>query len=110
VSDIIERLLEVEKQARQIIARAEKEAAEEVEKAREEARQIVADSRRQAREEADRLLQEQAAELDGQREERIQREQSELPSPDSIDRQKLADAIEFVVGAIASGGAGTRAD
>jgi DNA mismatch repair protein MutS2 len=110
VSDIIERLLEVEKEARQIIARAEKEAAEAVEKARDEARQIVAESRRLAREEADKLLESQATELDKQRDERLRREESQLPSPDSIDRRKLADAVEFVVRAVAYGDSGTRAD
>jgi vacuolar-type H+-ATPase subunit H len=103
VSDVIEKLLEVERQARQIIAEAEQQAAQVLGKAQEDARQVGADGRRDAQHEAADLLKRQAEEMERQRQQRLEQEKARLPAADSMDRQKLAEGIDFVVQAVAYG-------
>ncbi len=103
MSDVIERLLEVERQARRIIADAEQKADETVSQAREEARRIVADSREEARRDADELLQREVRALQERKSERIAEESGKLASPDSVSPEKLKEAVEFVVNVIAYG-------
>lgn len=103
MTDVIQRLLEVEKEARRIIAEAEDEAAQTVDRARDEARRIIADGRKQAQTEAEELSNRQVQTLQQQKEERLQQEKARLPSADGIDRQRLANAVEFVRQVVAYG-------
>lgn len=103
MSDIIDRLLGIEKEARSIIARAEKDAAAALEDAREEAGRTVAQGHKQAQDEAARLLQRQSDELTRQRDDRLRQEQAKLPTPESVDSGKLRRAVEFVVRVVAYG-------
>ena len=56
MSDVIQRLLEVEKEARRIIAEAELQASETLSRANDEARAIKAEARGEGRREADQFL------------------------------------------------------
>jgi len=103
VSQIIERLLEVEKEARQTIAQADRQATQTIEDAHAEARRSIVQSREQTQAEARKLLDDRMLELQTQREERLAQEQPLLPNAESIDRRKLAKAVEFVVRTIAYG-------
>jgi len=103
VSDIIDRLLGIEKEARSIIARAEKDAVALLDDAREEARRTVAEGHKQARDEAARFRQCQSDELTRQRDDRLRQEQAKLPTPESVDSGKLRRAVEFVVRVVAYG-------
>ena len=103
MSDVIERLLEVEKEARQVIAQAEQEAADTTARAREQARRIVAESREEARRQAEDLHNREVRALQEQKQERIRQERAKLPSADSIDPEKLDESVAFVVRTIAYG-------
>jgi len=103
VSDVIERLLEVEKQARRIIAEAEQKADQTVSQAREEGRRIIADSRQKARRDADELFQREADAIEDRKNQRIKQESSKLPSADSVSPEKLKEAADFVANVIAYG-------
>lgn len=103
MSDIIERLLEVEKEARQIIAGAEREAGDTVSRAREQARRIIADAREEARRQAEELFDRQVRTLQEQKEERVKQERGRLPSADSVAPDKLNEAVGLVTRAIAYG-------
>ncbi|MCK4376343.1 MAG: hypothetical protein KAX19_13485 [Candidatus Brocadiae bacterium] len=101
MSDVIERLLEVEQQARRIIAEAEREAARTVDRARQEARRIAAEGREEARRQAEQLVAHNARALQEQKEKLIEQERRRLPSAQSIGGEELAKAVEFAVRVIA---------
>jgi len=103
VTDFIDRLLEVEKQARQIIARADRDAAAAVAEGRAEAKRIVAEAREQARREAEELIAGEARELAERRQKLIDKERAKLPRLAGQDQKKLAEAVDMVVRAVADG-------
>ena len=100
MSDVIQRLLDVEKEARRIIARAEAEAASTASRAGEQARKVSVEAREKARGEADDLYRLNA--LAARREARLAQAKAELPTPDSLDPDGLAKAAHFIV-AVVSG-------
>jgi vacuolar-type H+-ATPase subunit H len=101
VSDIIERLLEVEHQARLIIAQAEHDADKAGEEARNRARQILQEGREDAHRRAQQILDANERELEQRRQERLGEERSRLRSPADVPPEALAEAVEVVVAAIA---------
>jgi len=107
VSDVIDRLLEVEREARAVIEKAEQEAGQLVENAREEARRIVEEGHEEGRRRAEEILQESVRRLDEQRKERLERERARLPSAEGVDEAVLNKTADFVVGVIAGGDEGT---
>jgi vacuolar-type H+-ATPase subunit H len=101
VTDAIERLLEVEKRARAIIAEAEMRAADEVSRARERAREILDEGRAEAREEAQALVDAAIEDLLANELERTADEQRKLPPVDAIDPERMERAVREIVRAVA---------
>jgi vacuolar-type H+-ATPase subunit H len=99
----MQNLLRVEKEARRIIAQAEKDAAAAIEKAREKARQIAAAGRDEARRQADELLSATDKKLEARRGERLERERAALSSTGGPDRASLEAAADIIVRAVAHG-------
>ena len=106
MGDVIERVLNVEEEARRIVAQAQQEAQAALDRAHAEAQQIESAARERARREADELFSTKARALEEQREEAIREEQQRLPSVDSIDPAKLEKAVRFAVGVLAGEAAG----
>ena len=103
MSDVIERLLEVEQEARRLIAQGEREAEEAVEHAREEARRIVSEGHEEARRRAQEILDRTSEALQKQTAERVEEEKARLPLADGVDPGRLAEAVQFVVSLVAPG-------
>lgn len=101
MSDVIERLLSVEQEARRIIAQAEKDADEALERAREEGGRIESEGHAETRRQAEEVLSTAERSLREQKEEAIRQESERLPSADSIDAAELGKAVRFAVGVIA---------
>jgi vacuolar-type H+-ATPase subunit H len=110
MGDVIERVLNVEEEARRIVAQAEQEAQAALDRAHAEAQRIESEARERARREADELLSAKARALEGQREEAIREEQQRLPSVDSIDPVRWEEAVEFAVRVITGEMAGEGED
>lgn len=102
-NDILSKLLEVEKEARGILAQAERDADAAMEKAREEARDVRLKGREQARTKADELVDEASAELDEKRRKRLEEERAKLPTAGGLEPERLAEAAEVIVKAVAYG-------
>ena len=101
MSDVIQRLLEVERNARRIISDAEREAARTVEEARREARRIVAEGRQAAQREADEDLRERVEQWEREKQARLDAEAGKLLSPEQLDPGAMARAVDFVVQVVA---------
>jgi vacuolar-type H+-ATPase subunit H len=100
VSDVIQRLLEVEKEARGILTDAEQQAAATLSKANEQARAVRADGREQSRQHADKFVAEKTEELNRQYEVRLEEAKAGLPTARSLDADEVQKAARFVVGVI----------
>jgi len=107
VSDVIERLLDVEHEARRLIARAEGEAEQALERAREEGRRIVAEGHEEAQRQAQEIVDRTERALEQQMAERLDEEKKRLPSAEQVDASRLARAVELAVDIVAHG-AGPR--
>jgi vacuolar-type H+-ATPase subunit H len=101
--DVLSKLLEVEKEARRIIADADADADSILEEARSEAARIVAEARREGREQADALVAEHQQELARRKQERLERERAQLPNVEELPPQALQDAVEVIIQAVAKG-------
>lgn len=101
MSEVIERLLAVEKEARAILARAERDAEAAVEDARRRARELAAERVKEARREAEELLAAGRKDLEEKRRERTERERAGFPPAGRDGAEDLADAAALVVGAVA---------
>jgi vacuolar-type H+-ATPase subunit H len=101
VGDVIERVLNVEEEARRIVAEAEQEAQAILDRAHAEAQQIESAARERARREADDLLSAKARVLEEQRQKAIREEQQRLPSVEGIAPARLEEAVRFAVGVVA---------
>lgn len=101
MTDPIERLLEVEQQAQQIIAQAREEAAATMERARTEAQRIGAEARQRARAEAGEAVSRRHAEAEREREAALRSAAEEAPDVGLLDEQKLRRAVERIVEAVA---------
>jgi len=101
IRDVIERVLDVESQAREIVTRAEREAREITARAKEEARRIGEEARHTILEESHRVAQRTLDEARRLRDERIARE---MPSDERTVESRLKHvpaAVERVVREIA---------
>jgi vacuolar-type H+-ATPase subunit H len=103
VSDVIEHVLEAERQARRILEEAEQESGEIIERARQEARRLVTSSREHARHQAEELRKTNARALQQQNEKRIAAERNKLASVDQMDEEALNAAADFAVNVVAFG-------
>ncbi|MFW6189323.1 MAG: V-type ATP synthase subunit H [Planctomycetota bacterium] len=100
MSDVIQRLLEVEKEARRIIEEAEQEADRIARQANREAEEIREQTRNQAREDADGLVQDKLSELQQRKQQRLKEAAEELPSPEDLEQEKLDEAVRLVTDVI----------
>jgi len=108
VSDVIERLLEVESRARRLIAEAERDAARTVDEARRQAQQTAKSAREEAKRKADELL---ATGLDAARKdmnEKLERQKAQLPPADAAEPRAVEQAVDLVARVIAYGDEGAR--
>jgi len=103
MSDAVERLLEVEAKAREIIAQARSEAAATVERARGEAQQLLADSCRRAQADANDLVRREQDQAEQERQAALRSAECETPQPQDADQQKLTEAVRRIVKVIAWG-------
>jgi len=103
VSDVIDRLLSVEHEARGVIARAEREAEEILERARRDARRLVAEAQEEAREKAAAAVERVESALGERMAERLEREEKDLPSVERIAPAHMARAVETAVDVVAPG-------
>jgi len=101
VSDVIHRVLEVEREARRIIEQAEEQAAHITDGARQEARKIGSQIRQEAQQEADEIVRTAREKCQERKEQRLAEELEDLPSVQDIDEQKVTDAVEFIVQTLA---------
>jgi len=103
MSDVIERLLEVEQKAKGVIEEARRQASGLVDVARRDAQQALKESRDVARKQADEFLREQEGRAQVQREALLQDARGGVMSIEKVDPQRLGRAVEQVVGAVARG-------
>ncbi len=100
MSDVIQKLLEVEKEARGLLVEAEQKAAEMMSEANAQARAVKSKGREEGRLQADKFVKDREDELSRQYESRLQEEKSGLPSPKDLDPDDLKNAARFVVSII----------
>jgi vacuolar-type H+-ATPase subunit H len=103
LSDVIERLLDVEHEARRLIARAEHEAEQALERAREEGRRILAEGSDEAQRKTQEIVEGAQKALQQRMAERLKDEEKELPSAERIDPARLARAVETAVAVVSCG-------
>ena len=103
MGDVIERLLEVEQQARRVIADAERQAAKTVDRARDEARTVLEQGRIAARRQADELLASGIKSLEDERRCTVEAARAGRPSPESLPEDAIRDAARSVVSVIVYG-------
>jgi vacuolar-type H+-ATPase subunit H len=101
LSDVIDRLLQVEQDARRTIAEAEEEAERMVAAAREEARHMEAEGREAARQEADAMREDSARRLKEAADARIAEERAKLESAEKVDPETLDRAVRFAADIVA---------
>lgn len=104
MSDVIGKLLEVEKEARAIIMEAEQEAAETLSKANEQARTVKAEGREEGRQQADKFVKGRSDELHRQYESRLAEVKAGLPSATDLGPEDVKKAARFVVRIISGQG------
>ena len=100
MSDVIERLLDVEKEARKIIADAEQQANAALSKANDEARAAKAEARTDGRRQADQFIKQKTEELRQSYQQRVDSAKAKLPTPESVDAGQVRQAARFVVDVI----------
>jgi V/A-type H+-transporting ATPase subunit G/H len=99
--DVLGKLLEVEKDARRIIAESESEAEQILADARAEAGRIVAEAREEGRHRAAEFLATHQQELERKKQARLDQERSHLPDVDSLPPEALQEAVQVIVRAVA---------
>lgn len=100
MSDVIGRLLEVEKEARQIIADAEQKAGAVLSRANDEARAAKAEARTEGRRQADQFIKQKTEELRQRYQEQVERARAKLPAPGSLKPDEVRQAVRFAVDVI----------
>jgi vacuolar-type H+-ATPase subunit H len=101
LSDVIDRLLQVEQDARRTIAEAEEEAERMVAEAREDARHMEAEGREAARQEAEAMREVSGRKLKEAAEARVAEERAKLESAGTVRPEKLDEAARFAADIIA---------
>ena len=104
MSDVIERLLQVEEKAKTFIEQARRDASKTVEDARQEARGILGKAREDSRAENEQFQKAEQQKADGERERTIEQARSRTVGLDGVDEDRLARAVDSVVQAIAWAG------
>jgi vacuolar-type H+-ATPase subunit H len=100
VSDVIQRLLEVEKDARRILTEAEQQAAAMLSRANEEARSARAEARDKGRRDADEFVKQKTEELQERYAARVEAAKAQLPSPGNLDPDEVREAARYVVNVV----------
>lgn len=101
MSDVVQRLLQVEEEAKNIIEQARHEATKLVEDARQEARRTVEESRRAARAEAEEIVRAREQEARDETQRALDEAGRSAVSIESVDPDRLKHAVERVVRVIA---------
>ncbi|MDP6106842.1 MAG: hypothetical protein QGI33_00190 [Candidatus Brocadiia bacterium] len=101
MSDVVQRLLQVEEEAKSIIEQARQEASSLVEDARLEARRTVDQSRLAARAEADEIVRAREQEARDERQRALDEAGRSAVSIESTDPDRLKHAVDRVVQVIA---------
>jgi len=101
VNDPIERLLEVEEEARQILQRAKDEASAIVSDARRQADKLATDAAEAARAEAEQALRAGRQRAEKEREELLRRASEEAPTSELLDDETLRRAADRIARVVA---------
>ena len=103
MSETIERLLQVEEKAKQIIAEARQQGAETAERARREAQQLLGESRERAMAEAEAIIGGSRDEAEKETLGALRRAAEQAPCVEDVDQEKLRQAVRRIVRVIAWG-------
>ena len=101
MSDVVQRLLEVEEEAKSIIEQARQEASRLVEDARQEAQRTLEQSRLAARAEAEEIVRAREQEARDERQRALDEAGRSAVSIESVDPDRLRRAVDRVVRVIA---------
>lgn len=101
MSDVVQRLLQVEEEAKSIIEQARQEATKLVDDARQEARCTVEQSRRAARAEAEEIVRAREQEARDERQRALDEAGRSAVNIESVDPDRLKRAVDRVVQVIA---------
>ncbi len=101
MSDLIRKLLQVEQEARQIIAEAEQGAERLKEEARQEARRVVAEAREAAQQQCEQDVRQKVDAWEKQRQDRVREARGHLPAVNDTDPGVLKEAVGLIVKAVA---------
>jgi len=101
VSDVIDKLLATERDARELIAEGRRRAEALVEKARADARRITTEQQQRDIEQTARSIADAEAAAEKARKERIALEEAALAVADDAPTESVADAVQTIVRAVA---------
>jgi len=101
MSGTIERLLEVERKAKQVVEGAQQQAQQITEEARSRARDTVERIAAQARDEAEQIVRERRDQAQGQRQEMLQKAQMEAPGAQDVPEDRVRRAVDHIVRVVA---------
>jgi vacuolar-type H+-ATPase subunit H len=101
VSDVIDKLLATERDAREIIADGRRRAEATLEQARIDARQIAAEQQQRDVEQAAQCITGAEADAERLRTERLAEEEAALAAADAAPPERVADAVQSIVRAVA---------
>jgi len=104
MSDVVERLLGVEKVARAVIEQARQDAAHTAEEARRQAQAVLDESREKARAESEEILRQGIREAEEARKRTLQEARTHTSGIESIPDENVRRAASRVVEVIACGG------
>ncbi len=105
MSDVIQKLLEVEKEARGLLTEAEQKAAHKLSEANAQARKVKSEGREEGRLQADKFVNDRTEELRRQYESHLAEEKAGLPSAEDLDPDEVKRVARFVVRIISGQGA-----
>jgi len=101
VNDVIDKLLATERDARELIAEGRCRAEALIEQARTDARRITAEQHQRDIEQSAESIADAEAAAERTRKERIAREEAALASADVAPIERVADAVQTIVRAVA---------
>jgi vacuolar-type H+-ATPase subunit H len=101
VSDVIDKLLATERDAREIIADGRRRAEATLEQARIDARKIAAEQHQRDVEQAAQRIADAEAEAERRRAQCLAEEEAALAAADAAPPERVADAVQSIVRAVA---------
>jgi len=101
VSDVIDKLLATERDARELIAEGRRRADALIEQARADARRITTEQHQRDIEQIARSIAEVETAAEQARKERIAQEEATLADADAAPTERVADAVQTIVRAVA---------